>query len=147
MTTYFSPSKRAFYSSEVHGSPTTIVDGEEVRNPDCVMPADAEAMTDAEHAALIAGQASGQVIDWSGARPVLADAPEPTAEQLWLLLREQARRALTESDITVLRCAEAAVPVPQAWRDYRAALRAIVSAESGDPTHGLPAQPAYPPGT
>lgn len=61
--------------------------------------------------------------------------------------RNAARHALAESDITVLRCAEAGVPVPQAWRDYRAALRLIVSSAAGDPDVGLPPRPDYPPGT
>lgn len=65
----------------------------------------------------------------------------------WAALQMEALGALAESDITVLRCAEAGVPVPQAWRDYRAALRQIVSSDIGDPDPGLPERPAYPPGT
>lgn len=65
----------------------------------------------------------------------------------WRSHQAQAKGLLDESDITVLRCAEAGVPVPQAWRDYRAALRLIVSSDIGDPDAGLPARPAYPAGT
>lgn len=72
---------------------------------------------------------------------------QPTLEQRWASLQSDARSALAESDITVLRCAEAGVPVPQAWRDYRAALRLIVSSAVGDPDVGLPPRPDYPPGT
>lgn len=72
---------------------------------------------------------------------------QPTLEQRWAALQSDARSALAESDITVLRCAEAGVPVPQAWRDYRAALRLIVSSAAGDPDAGLPPRPDYPPGT
>lgn len=73
--------------------------------------------------------------------------PPPPIEQQIEALRASARVTLSESDITVLRCAEAGVAVPQAWRDYRAALRLIVSSDVGDPEAGLPARPEYPPGT
>lgn len=62
-------------------------------------------------------------------------------------LRSAARVLLDESDITVLRCAEAGVPVPQAWRDYRTALRSIVSSQSLSESAQLPTKPDYPPGT
>ena len=55
--------------------------------------------------------------------------------------------ALAESDKTVLRCYEGAVPVPEAWVNYRKALRAIVSAASGDASQALPEKPPYPAGT
>lgn len=58
-----------------------------------------------------------------------------------------ARVMLDESDITVIRCAEAGVQVPAAWRDYRAALRAIVSAQSVSESTQLPPRPDYPPNT
>jgi len=51
--------------------------------------------------------------------------------------------ALRASDLTLLRCVEAGVALPQAWRDYRAALRALKSGGPGP----LPARPAYPEGT
>lgn len=62
-------------------------------------------------------------------------------------VRVEARAMLDESDITVIRCAEAGVPVPQPWRDYRAALRAIVSAQSVSESTQLPPRPDYPPNT
>lgn len=71
----------------------------------------------------------------------------PTVPQRWAALQVGAQAALDESDITVIRCAEAGVAVPQAWRDYRAALRLIVSSAVGDPDPGLPERPDYPPGT
>lgn len=52
--------------------------------------------------------------------------------------------ALTESDKTILRCAENSVPVPAAWAAYRKALRALVATPSTTP---LPAIPPYPAGT
>lgn len=86
----------------------------------------------------------GDVYDGSNfAAPSYANS----TPSLWSSLQYQALGALAESDITVLRCAEAGVPVPQSWRAFRAALRLIVSSESGDPDAGLPARPEYPPGT
>jgi len=65
----------------------------------------------------------------------------------WALLQSEARGALDDSDKTILRCIEHGVAVPSAWADYRAALRAIISAVNGDASQGLPAKPAYPAGT
>jgi hypothetical protein len=54
-----------------------------------------------------------------------------------------ARAALARSDVTVLRCVEAGVPVPADWRTYRQALRAVVSTGVGP----VPVAPPYPEGT
>jgi len=83
------------------------------------------------------------------------DVEQPTADEMaaakaasdWAILQASAKAALDASDITILRCYEASVPVPPAWTTYRKALRAIVSAASGDPTSGLPDKPAFPAGT
>jgi len=77
----------------------------------------------------------------------LTQDPGPTAAQLWAAHQAQAQTALDASDITLLRCVENAVAVPAAWVSYRAALRAIVRAASGDATQPLPTRPAYPAGT
>jgi hypothetical protein len=74
--------------------------------------------------------------------------PAPvSATTLWLAYQGQAKAALDASDVTILRCYENAVTVPASWATYRKALRAIVSAASGDPTQVLPVRPAYPSGT
>jgi hypothetical protein len=65
----------------------------------------------------------------------------------WSTYRASAQTALADSDITVLRCYENSIAVPPAWADYRKALRAIISAESGDSTLPLPVQPPYPEGS
>lgn len=65
----------------------------------------------------------------------------------WDHLRLQAKKALDVSDVTITRCAESSVAVPQSWSDYRNALRAIVSSQSGDASQGLPVAPPYPVGT
>lgn len=79
----------------------------------------------------------------------------PTADQVaaqqaaaaWAIYQASAKAALDASDITMLRCYENSVTPPAGWATYRKALRAIVSAASGDPTKPLPTRPAYPAGT
>lgn len=73
-------------------------------------------------------------------------AHDPAAPS-WAAYQESAKAALGETDITVMRCYESAVAVPAAWATYRKALRAIVSAASGDATQALPEKPTYPAGT
>lgn len=81
--------------------------------------------------------------------------PVLTADQIaaqrsadaWLAHQASAQIALDASDVTILRCYENDVAVPPAWSTYRKALRAIISAASGDPTQPIPAKPAYPSGT
>ena len=58
-----------------------------------------------------------------------------------------AKDALAKTDVTIIRCAEHGVTVPLAWKNYRAALRAIISGADEISTT-LPDQPAtYPEGT
>ena len=76
----------------------------------------------------------------------VAAALAPTAAQLWAAYQASAQGALTESDKTILRCAENQVAVPATWATYRKALRAVVGAASGVPG-ALPSIPAYPAGT
>lgn len=54
-----------------------------------------------------------------------------------------AKIALDESDITMLRCLEANIPVPPEWNTYRDALRMAIK----DGTQPIPTRPAYPAGT
>ncbi len=127
---FYSQNSGGFYSADIHGS---------------AIPTDAVAISGEEHAALMEAQSQGRVIraDAEG-RPVAVEHV-PSAEDLATRKQAQAQAALTASDITINRCYEAGVAVPQAWRDYRAALRVIVA----DPAAGgeLPQRPAYPAGT
>lgn len=68
--------------------------------------------------------------------PISFAGSPPDPEQIMV----EARRLLAESDVTVLRCYEAGEPVPQAWVDYRAALRLAVGTGEGP----LPLRPEYP---
>lgn len=55
----------------------------------------------------------------------------------------EARQALEESNTTILMCVENGITVPDSWRDYRKALREIVTNGTGT----LPVKPEYPAGT
>lgn len=55
----------------------------------------------------------------------------------------EARQALEESNTTILMCVENGITVPVSWRDYRKALREIVTNGTGT----LPVKPEYPVGT
>lgn len=69
--------------------------------------------------------------------------PGPTSTQIADDLKREAQALLSKSDQTVVRCYEGGVPVPDAWKVYRADLRAIVSTGLGS----LPNRPEYPAGT
>lgn len=83
----------------------------------------------------------GQIADSDSRYMAFVNAP------LWSAYQAVARSALNDSDNTIMRCYENSVVVPTAWVAYRKALRAIISAETGDPAQPLPTKPAYPPGT
>lgn len=85
---------------------------------------------------------------YAGGKFSAPSAPSaPSAQMLWAQYQSNAQAALTDSDLTILRCYENSVAVPAAWTTYRKALRAIISATSGDPTQPLPTKPTYPAGT
>lgn len=82
-------------------------------------------------------------LDWVKGGGVATQFQEPDTSKA--KLQAAAQTALDSSDVTLMRCYEAAVLLPQAWKDYRVALRAIVSGKST--ATELPARPAYPAGT
>jgi hypothetical protein len=90
---------------------------------------------------------SATVIPYPGAGHVWANGAwelDTTAQNA--LLKGPAKIALDQSDTVIIRCAEAGASVPQEWKDYRAALRALVSGADTTSTN-LPSKPAYPAGT
>jgi hypothetical protein len=126
MSLYFSAATGGFYHAAVHGES---------------MPVDVVAITVETHEALLAAQAEGkQIIAGPDGQPLAAEREAPPPD-----LAAFARAALAASDITLMRCIEADVAVPQAWRDYRAALRAVIADAASYTT--LPDRPAYPAGT
>lgn len=86
---------------------------------------------------------------------VAPTAPTMTPEQAWTIYKAQALAALTRSDNTMARVAEAVAlgrntyssPDVIAYVNWRRALRALVGASTGDTSLPLPAEPPYPAGT
>lgn len=76
---FYAESTGGFYSIEIHGSN---------------IPVDSVEITAGEHAALLSAQSIGKVIKaGDDGRPIVADAPKPTAAQLWELIKiERDRR-------------------------------------------------------
>lgn len=62
----------------------------------------------------------------------------------WAAYKAQAQALLDKSDLTALRCFKAGITFPTEWHDYVTALRAIVSASTGNPDLPLPTTPTYP---
>lgn len=73
----------------------------------------------------------------------VARAEASSAAALVEQIKASAKAALVTSDITILRCYEAGVPVPAEWHSYRVALRGLMA--TGAST--LPSSPTYPLGT
>ncbi len=71
-------------------------------------------------------------------------AQVPDAAQLLATFKQQARAALSSSDVTALRCWKAGVAFPPEWHAYCTDLRVCLTAET---PCALPARPAYPAGT
>ena len=68
---------------------------------------------------------------------IFQNGPDLTAEDA---MKSRALKALEASDSTVLRCVESGTAVPQAWADYREALREIVRTGAGE----MPVRPDWP---
>ena len=84
-------------------------------------------------------------LQYDPATETYSPAPEPTPDPsiAKAALRAAAQAGLDAADRTLLRdCLENNSPVPEEWRNYRVALRAIVSGTSG--ATELPARPPYP---
>lgn len=85
--------------------------------------------------------------DWKPATDdEIKEVQNPPADA-WKIYQFNAKNLLDKSDMTVLRCVENGIPVPADWAIYRKALRAILSAQTGDPSKELPTCPGYPSGS
>ena len=96
---FYSKTTGGFYASEIHGDN---------------IPADAVEITATEHAALIEGQSQGKLIqaDAKG-KPVLAEQPLPTPEQIRVQQLAEAQAYLARTDFYYPRFLETGEPVPE----------------------------------
>lgn len=107
---YYSKLNNGFYDSDIH----------------TVMPEDVIEIPVAYHQALIDGQATGQLISSNEeGYPILIDQPAISNDQLAVSIRAQRNALLKETDWVVLRAYEKDEIVPEAYADYRKALRDI----------------------
>jgi len=90
---------------------------------------------------------SGRITEVELSAEEIAAIAATAADAAWASLKARAMAALNDSDTTVMRCYESGIALPDEWVKYRKALRAIVSASSGDGSQSLPARPDYPAGT
>lgn len=78
--------------------PDAVPDMVDIDNPDCKIPADAVEISAAEHAALLAAQSAGQIIQAdAGGKPIAADPPPPTPEQIEAELGARVQAHLDEA--------------------------------------------------
>lgn len=128
MTLYFSPSTLGFYDSAIGG--------------EGYVPEDAVEVTAEQRRAALEGEGSGQrIAAGEDGTPVLVSPPAPSTAEQWAARRRQARAELSSTADSVLALIEEGESVPTAMRDYRAALRAIANAETGDPSLPFPEAP------
>lgn len=97
--------------------------------------------------AMAMNRAENESFDFVNNKLVVTLKPGPSIEEQWYELQTDARKELSKSDITILRCIENSVTFPSSWATYRSSLRAIISSPTGDPSLGLPTKPTYPAGT
>lgn len=143
MARFFSPSTRGFFSEAIHGA-RQIPDPQQpeppngngkrkqrlpkpppmIDNPDCTIPPDAVEVSDAEFDALFAAQQEGLAIVIENGRPALAEREIDPAD-FAAINRVKRNRLLAASDWTQLPDAPLDKAAKAAWRDWRAALRAL----------------------
>lgn len=86
-----------------------------------------------------------EIAEWQAASDAAEAARvQEVAAETWAAYQVQAQDLLDASDITFSRTLEAGIAWPQAWVNFRAALRVIVRAPNGDATQPLPVRPEYP---
>lgn len=134
MGIFYSASTGGFYHEDVHGArqvaePLTVREEKAgkrpkmVDNPACLIPADAVAISQAEHTALMDAQSAGMQIIAQRGRPVAAERVQDEGERQ-ALRRRRRDRLLAASDWTQL--PDALVDqdeVKAAWTSYRQSLR------------------------
>lgn len=110
---FYSKTTGGFYSREIHGD---------------AIPSDAVEITAAEHSDLLEGQSQGKLIqaDAKG-KPVLADPPAPTDDELAAAIRAERNAKIAACDWTVLADAPLTTTEKTNWKTYRQALRDVTT--------------------
>lgn len=129
MSLFFSPSTLGFYDDSIGGLG--------------YVPDDAVPVTLEDRLAMLTGESQGKRIasDPDTGAPILIDPPSPSAQELRAAQRRRAVAALSATADAALRYIEAGDPLPMPLRTYRASLRAIADAETGDPSAPFPESP------
>lgn len=122
MSLFYSPSRNAFFDDAISK-----------------LPPDAKPISVQDHEYLMQQQAQGMAIapGPDGNPKAIPPNPSPANPQT------VAQALLDKSDITILRCMEKGVAIPDAWISYRDQLRAVVKGQQST----LPGTPAYPAGS
>ncbi|WP_281660513.1 tail fiber assembly protein [Microvirgula aerodenitrificans] len=108
---FYSKSTGGFYDAEIHGD---------------AIPADAVEITRDEHAALLAGQSTGQRIEADEhGHPVLRDTPVPGDEQLADAVRARRDALITATDYLLMPDYPISAEQLAEVRAYRQALRDV----------------------
>jgi len=103
---YYSASERGFFTDEIHGDN---------------LPADVVEITDAEYRTLLDGQSEGQIIASNDSgRPLLAQRPEPTPDDLAAAARARRDALLNDLDTVVSN--------PLRWASFDADQQAALAA-------------------
>ena len=108
---YYSKSTRGFYDATIHTE----------------VPADAVEITAEYHAALLAGQSNGKLINFDkDGYPFLADPAPPTEEELQQQTNTEARAYLASTDWYVIRLQETGQAIPEEILEARSQARSRV---------------------
>lgn len=113
---FYSATTGGFYSTKIHGNN---------------IPADTVEISATEHQALIEGQSQGKRIqaDETG-KPVLADQPLPTPEQILAQQLAEAQTYLASTDFYYPRFLETGEPVPEDVVQKRIEARELIRANT-----------------
>lgn len=111
------------------------------------LPDDVHDVSADDEEAIRGALANRQIVEFDGVSGWKIWPKQPDAAELRNQAQAAAKEALIRSDVTIVRCYEASIQVPDDWRVYRDKLRMIISAEIGVAIDPLPDQPDYPAGT
>lgn len=108
MTMYYSKNEQGFYPSELLAVYSFL-------------PEDLEEISLDDHRALLEGQSTGKVIDWSGDKPALADPQPPSVETLASQARLQRDNllALHVDTLSPIRWVSLTDKQKEDWSKYR----------------------------